>query len=304
MRKQSLFVRLIVFIFSLVFCGIAFTAILSGMLFSSAGKLISAKYLAEAIGDEIHIGTVLNTVSGNDKYEDDASMSQITLEKLDPATIEKYNLTEENLDQLYETEGFKKFISEKMGNAMESAVDGETFEMTGDEIIAVIRESEQEFTEITGVTMNEENYAELEKAVADAGFAKYEYNFAEKGTIGDISFIKTFLSSRLDLVLFGVGIAAFLFIFLFNLRKKRRLFFYAGVVISLCGALFIHIKTVITYAFDLLGIKALDSLKPILDIVGNITTNDGMFALRIGIGLLVVYVVLSVVTFARRIKNK
>ncbi len=295
-KKQSLFVRIIIILFSLIFCLVAFSTTLTGMLLGSVRGMISAENLAEMIGE---FGGVLNAITGNEKHAE-KSLSQLTLEKLDDETVEKYNLTEDNLDKIYELDNFKTYVSSKMENAMMAAAEGGTFEMTNTEIVDVLRQSETEFAEITGITMSEENYTELEIAVANAGYEEYSYDFSQMGISEGFSLIQTIFSIRLDLVMYGVTLVVFLFVLLLNRRYKSCTLLYAGGVVLLCGIIFGQLNAIKSILWGMLDSDVERTLEPIVNLLINATRTIGKNAVIIGCVLLGVYTVLLACQIVKR----
>ena len=300
MKKQNFFLRVIILFFSLLFCVLAFATTAAGMLFGGARNVITPEFWMDVLGEQVQIGTVLNTVGNHSKYAEDATLAQVTLEKLDAQTVEKYNLTEENLTQIYETPEFKTFVSEKMGTAMQAATEGGTFTMTGTEIVDVLRQSEEQFTAITGIEMNEETYLEIETAVADAGFESYEVDFSGTGLSEITDLISKVFSVRLDLILYAVSVLIFILIFFMNWRNKHRVFLYSGGVVLLCGLLFTNLKTLLLAVSELIGEEIGEILNAAGDFVGGIVWGVGENAVKIGAGLLVIYMVLAVLVFVKR----
>lgn len=296
MKKQSLFVRALILIFSLMFCLLALTTTMSGMILGSVRNIVSTENLTEMIGE---FGGMLTAITGNEKHSE-KTLSQITLEKLDADTAAKYNLNEETLDEIYETKEFKEFLSAKMENAMVAAAEGSTFAMTNTEIVNVLRDSETEFTQITGVTMSEESYAELEQAVADAGYAEYSYDFSQMGISEGFALFKTVFSSRLDLVMYGASALIFLFILLFNRRHKRRIFLYAGGVVALCGYIFSNLAIAKDALLGVVGSEASKTLEPIINLLFSAAISIGKNAWIIGLTLLGAYVVFLALSIVKR----
>ena len=301
MKKQNIFLRVIIILFSLLFCVVAIGTTSVGMLFGGARNVITPDFWMDVLGEQVQIGTVLNTVGNHEKYAEDATLAQVTLEKLDPVTVGKYNLSEENLNQIYETPEFKTFVSEKMGSAMEAATEGGTFTMTSTEIVDVLRESEARFTEITGIEMTEETYAEIETAVVDAGFESYEVNFSEAGLSDITELISRVFSVRLDLILYGVTVLIFMLIFFMNWRTKHRVFLYAGGVVLLCGLFFTNLKKMMGEVTVFMPEDIGNVLNKASDFVSGIVANVAENAVKIGAGLLVIYMVLAVLVFVKRV---
>lgn len=301
MKKQNIFLRVIIILFSLLFCVVAIGTTSVGMLFGGARNVITPDFWMDVLGEQVQIGTVLNTVGNHEKYAEDATLAQVTLEKLDPVTVEKYNLSEENLNQIYETPEFKTFVSEKMGSAMEAATEGGTFTMTSTEIVDVLRESEARFTEITGIEMTEETYTEIETAVVDAGFESYEVNFSEAGLSDITELISRVFSVRLDLILYGVTVLIFMLIFFMNWRTKHRVFLYAGGVVLLCGLFFTNLKKMMGEVTVFMPEDIGNVLNKASDFVSGIVANVAENAVKIGAGLLVIYMVLAVLVFVKRV---
>ena len=300
MKKQSLFVRGLILIFSLIFCLLALSTTVSGMILGSVRSIISTDNLSEMIGE---FGGVLTAITGNEKHSE-KTLSQMTLEKLDAETVEKYNLTEENLDKIYETNEFKEFLSTKMENAMVAAAEGSKFEMTSAEIVDVLRKSESEFTEITGVTMSEDNYTDIEMAVANAGYAQYSYDFSQMGVSEGFALFKTVFSFRLDLIMYGITAVIFLFILLFNRRHKRRVFLYAGGVVALCGYAFMKLALVKDTLMGFIGSDASKTVEPILNLLFTAAISIGKNAWLIGLILLGAYVVFLALSIVKRFVKK
>ena len=296
MKKQSLFVRIFILLFSLFFCLIALATTASGMVLGSVRNIVSTDNLTEMIGE---FGGILTTITGNKKHAE-KTLSQITLEKLDAETVAKYNLTEENLDKIYATDNLKEYVSGKMENAMVAAAEGSNFAMTGTEIVDVLRKSEAEFSEITGVAMSEENFAELETAVANAGYAEYSYDFSQMGVSEGFALFKTVFSYRLDLIMYGATAVIFLFVLVFNRRHKRRTLLYAGGVVAICGFIFSRLHIVKGILLDVMGNKTADTLEPIINLLFNAARSIGQNAWIIGLVLLGAYIALLAFSIAKR----
>lgn len=300
MKKQSLFIRTCILIFSLFFCLIALITTTSGMILGSVRSIISTENLSEMIGD---FGGVLTAITGNEKHSE-KTLSQMTLEKLDADTIEKYNLTEENLDKIYETDEFKEYLSEKMENAMSAAAEGSKFEMSSTEIIDVLRKSETEFTQITGITMSEDNYTELESAVVNAGYGTYSYDFSQMGVAEGFAIFKAVFSSRLDLIMYGVTALIFLVILLFNRRNKRRTLLYAGGVVAICGYIFINLEIAKNALMGIIGSESAKVLEPVINLLLGSAISIGKTAWLIGLALLGAYVIFLVLSIVKRAIRK
>lgn len=252
------------------------------------------------IGD---FGGVLTAITGNEKHSE-KTLSQMTLEKLDADTIEKYNLTEENLDKIYETDEFKEYLSEKMENAMSAAAEGSKFEMSSTEIIDVLRKSETEFTQITGITMSEDNYTELESAVVNAGYGTYSYDFSQMGVAEGFAIFKAVFSSRLDLIMYGVTALIFLVILLFNRRNKRRTLLYAGGVVAICGYIFINLEIAKNALMGIIGSESAKVLEPVINLLLGSAISIGKTAWLIGLALLGAYVIFLVLSIVKRAIRK
>ncbi len=294
--------RFLAFIFTLLFTVFAFVSVISGMTLTSAKTLLTGDYLMSAISEDVPAGKVMNLVKGKDTYDENASLAQIAVDKLDDATIEKYNLTEENMDALMQTEKFSAFISDKMTQAVNAAASGETFEMNSAEVVDVLRESEAEFTAITGVEMDDAKYDELQKAVEDAGVKKIAHDFSGSSSSSGESpmeylrVIKEFLQSDLELIMYGAAIICFLFILLFNLRKKRRVFFYSGIVILGAGMIFTKLDTVMSMV-----LPAGKNVRSLVQLVTGAAESVGESAVTIGFVLLVLYVACIVLSIFKGI---
>ena len=297
--------RFFAFIFTLLFVVFAFASVISGMTLTSAKTLLTGEYLMSAISQDVSAGKVMNLVKGKNTYNEDASFAQIALEKLDDATIEKYNLTEENMEALMETEKFSAFISGKMTEAVNAAASGETFEMNSAEVVDVLRESEAEFTAITGVELDDTKYDELQKAVEDAGVKQIAHDFSGNSSSGSgnpmeyLRMAKELLQSDLDLIMYGAAGVCFLFILLFNLRKKRRVFFYSGIVILGAGMIFTKLDTLLSMAFH--NEETSSMMQSLTDLVTGAAERVGESAVTIGFVLLVLYVACIVLSIVKGI---
>ena len=230
----------------------AFGAVVSGMMFACAGKLVTGEHLLKAVDKDIPAGKMINLIQGKNQYGDEESLAKITQRKLGEETVQKYNLTEENLEKLFATKHMSAFISQKMESAMVCATNGDVFELSNTEIVDAIRKSDKEFTEITGVKMDDASYVDLENSIAKGGVKNIKYNFSEKGMIDGLSGIISLLAIRLDLILYGVAGFCLLLIFLLNLRRKRRVLFYSGLVVLGSGLLFVRIQDGIRVLFEMM----------------------------------------------------
>lgn len=297
--------RLFAFLMTLVFVVMAFASVLGGMALSSTEVLLSGDYLAEIIAEKVPAGKVMNMIKGKDTYNEDASLAQIAVDKLDDATIQKYNLTEENMEQLLATDAFSAFISEKMDSAINAAADASVFEMNSAEVVDVLRSSEEEFVAITGVEMNEESYAEMEKAISDAGVKDIKHDFSAQNTAGTnndsmeiLKQIKALLTHKLDLIMYAAAGVCFLFILLFNLSKKRRVFFYSGLVILASGMIFTKLSDI-----DIMNVipSLPEAAKPAIDMLTGAAATVGQDAVTIGAALFGLYVLCFVLSIVKKI---
>lgn len=294
--------RLFAFCLTLLFVLFAFGAVIGGMTLSSTEVLLSGDYLASIITEDIPAGKVLNLIKGKDTYNENASLAQIAVDKMDDATVQKYNLTEENMEKILATDAFSAFISEKMGNAINAAADASVFEMNSTEVVDVLRKSEAEFVAITGVEMNEENYAEMEQAIYKAGVKNIHHDFSNQmaadSTEDAMEFlgqIKDLLSSNLDLMLYAFAGVCFLFILIFNRKKKRRVFFYSGLVVLGSGMIFTKLSSMVSS----LGIVP-EAGKPVVDLLTGAANSVGQDALTIGYALFGLWILCIVLRIVKR----
>ena len=75
---------------------------------------------------------------------------------------------------------------------------------------------------------------------------------------------------------------------------------YSGGVVLLCGLLFTNLKTLILAVSELIGEEIGEILNAAGDFVGGIVWGVGENAVKIGAGLLVIYMVLAVLVFVKR----
>ncbi len=298
--------RLFAFCFTLLFVLFAFGSVIGGMTLSSTEVLLSGDYLASIIAEDIPAGKVMNLIKGKDTYDENASLAQIAVDKLDDSIVQKYNLTEENMEQILATDAFSAFIAEKMGSAINAATDATVFEMNSAEVVDVLRSSETEFVAITGVEMNDANYAEMEKAIYDAGVKDIKHDFGSQISSDSnntpmefVSEIKDLLSSNLDMILYASAGVCFLFILLFNRRKKRRVFFYAGLVVLGSGMIFTKLSSMIN-TLDILP----EATKPVVDLLAGAANSVGSDAITIGAALFGLYVLCIVLRIVKRIRGR
>ena len=112
MKKQSIIMRIVIIFFSLLFCILACISTVCGMGIGSVQNMFTADFWVDILVDEsMPMGGVLNMIEGKDTYDEDATLAQVTLQKLDQETIDAYNLTEDNLNELYTTSGLSDFVS-------------------------------------------------------------------------------------------------------------------------------------------------------------------------------------------------
>ena len=71
MKKQNIFLRVIIILFSLLFCVVAIGTTSVGMLFGGARNVITPDFWMDVLGEQVQIGTVLNTVGNHEKYAED-----------------------------------------------------------------------------------------------------------------------------------------------------------------------------------------------------------------------------------------
>ncbi|MBE6672846.1 MAG: DUF998 domain-containing protein [Ruminococcaceae bacterium] len=295
--------QIVVIFFSLLFCVFAFASTAGGMLVGSVQSMITADFWVDVLTDDtLPIGGVLNMIEGKDTYENDATLADVTFEKLDDKTIEQYNLTQENLNELYATSKLSTFVSGKMESAMNAALKGEVFEMNSSEVIGVIRESEDDFTKITGVEMNEEHYATLEQAIRDAGVKDIKHDFSEKGA-GDLSLLETILEFPFDMILYGATAFFFLVIFLMNRRSKRRTLLYAGGVLAVSGWLFVQVDRLVSMILGMVG-EMDASVKSVINVVARALSSVGFTVMIVGIVLLAIYLGMVIFGIVMKIKRK
>ena len=294
--------RFIAFIFTIIFALLAFFAVVGGMSITSAKTLLTGDYLVQAISNDVDAGQVLNLITGKQTYGEHASLAMIASDKLDEETVKKYNLTEENLEKIMEIDRVSELVSQKLGEAATAATSEGVFVMNSQEVVQALRESEAEFTEITGVALDDEKYEELEQAIADAGVKNIQYDFKEKNiTMGQssdfgkaVQMLREVLSMKLDLLLYAVAAGCFFFIFLFNLSKKRRVFFYSGIVVFGAGVLFTKMGDFLQTALHAVGLNIPGAVDSILEVAFGAAKIVGENAVTIGAALFVAYVVLFV----------
>ena len=303
MKKQSVIMRIVIIFFSLLFCIFACISTVCGMGIGSVQNMFTADFWVDILVDEsMPMGGVLNMIEGKDTYDENATLAQVTLQKLDQETIDAYNLTEDNLNELYTTSGLSDFVSKKMESAINAAIKGEVFELSSSEIVDVIKESEDDFTRITGVEMDPVDYEDLEQSIWNAGIKDIQHDFSKESS-GDLALLEMVLNIPFDLIFYCVTGFFFLIIFLMNRRSKRRTLLYAGGVLTLCGAIFANVDKVISIVLE--TVKDMEaSVKSVLNVVAHSLSSVGFIVMIVGIVLLAIYVGLVIFSIVMKIVRK